>query len=270
MQALNAYLGKVWGCRYFWLSLVGMDLRTRYRGSALGIGWSLLNPICMTIIFCVVFSNIWKADIVEFAPYVMAGLTLWQFISTSLLQGCECFFAGESYIRQHPAPMAIYPLRTVLGAAFHFTMGYSLVIVLSLIFHRSLGYIGVTALLSLLPAFALLLVLGWSLAVLFAVSTVRFRDLRHLSEVGLQAMFYLTPIIYGAQQVTALIERRTVGWIFLLNPVVPFLDMLRSPVCDGRAATPATFLAAFLITLTCLTAAVVTLRSEEREIVFHL
>ena len=269
MQATNTYLRKVWGCRYFWLSLVGMDLRTRYRGSALGIGWSLLNPICMTIIFCVVFSAIWKANVVDFAPYVMAGLTLWQFISTSLLQGCDCFFAGEGYIRQHPAPMAIYPLRTVLGAAFHFTMGYSLVIVISLIFH-GFGYISMTALLSLLPAFALLLVFGWSLAALFAVATVRFRDLRHLSEVGLQALFYLTPIIYGAQQVTELLERRTVGWIFLLNPFVPFLDMLRSPVCDGRAATPATFLAASLITLTCLVAAVVTLRAEEREIVFHM
>lgn len=269
MQATKTYLRNVWGCRYFWLSLVGIDLRTRYRGSALGIGWSLLNPICMTIIFCVVFSTIWKENVVDFAPYVMAGLTLWQFISTTIIQGCECFFAGEGYIRQHPAPMAIYPLRTVLGAAFHFLMGYLLVIAISMIFHGPL-YIGLPGLLSLLPAFALLLVFGWSLAVLFAIATVRFRDLRHLSEVGLQAMFYLTPIIYGAEQVEELISRRTVGWVFILNPFVPFLDMLRSPVCDGRAATPATFLAASIITLVCLVAAVVVLRAEEREIIFHM
>lgn len=269
MQAAKTYLRNVWGCRYFWLSLVGIDLRTRYRGSALGIGWSLLNPICMTIIFCVVFSAIWKANVVDFAPYVMAGLTLWQFISTAILQGCDCFFAGESYIRQHPAPMAIYPLRTVLGAAFHFLMGFMLVIAISLIFHGP-TYIGLSALLSLLPAFALLLIFGWSLAALFAVATVRFRDLRHLSEVGLQALFYLTPIIYGAEQVEELMSRRTVGWIFILNPFVPFLDMLRSPVCDGRAATPATFLAASVITLVSLVAAVVVLRAEEREIIFHM
>ncbi len=65
-------------------------------------------------------------------------------------------------------------------------------------------------------------------------------------------------------------SRRTVGWIFILNPFVPFLDMLRSPVCDGRAATPATFLAASVITLVSLVAAVVVLRAEEREIIFHM
>jgi ABC-type polysaccharide/polyol phosphate export permease len=246
-----------------------MDLRTRYRGSAFGIGWSLLNPIAMTIILCVVFSTMFHQPVKDFAPYLMGGLTFWQYITTASLQGCECFFAGESYIRQHPAPMAIYPLRTVLGAAFHFLMGYSLVLAISLLFHGP-GFIGLLPLLSLIPALALLLVFGWSLAVLFALANVRFRDLRHLSEVGFQALFYLTPIIYGTEQMEKLLERRTVGWLFMLNPLVPFLDILRVPVVRGETAAPHVFLAAFLITLTTLTAAVAALKSEERKLIFHL
>ena len=269
MQGLKTYLQNVWGCRYFWLSLVKMDLRTRYRGSAFGIGWSLLNPIAMTIIFCVVFSTMFHQQIKDFAPYLMGGLTFWQFITTASIQGCDCFFAGESYIRQHPAPMAIYPLRTVLGAAFHFLMGYSLVLVLSLTFH-GLGFIGPTALLSILPAMALLLLFGWSLAVLFALATVRFRDLKHLSEVGFQALFYLTPIIYGTEQMAQLLERRTVGWIFSLNPLVPFLDLMRDPIVHGQAASPGDFLAASLITLLTMIAAGAALRSQERKLIFHL
>ena len=52
---MQAYLAAIWNCRFFWLSLVKIDLRSRYRGSVLGICWSLLHPIAMTAILCVVF-----------------------------------------------------------------------------------------------------------------------------------------------------------------------------------------------------------------------
>ena len=84
--------------------------------------------------------------------------------------------------------------------------------------------------LSLIPTFVLLAAFGWSLAILFGLATVRFRDFKHMSEVGFQALFYLTPIMYGGEQVQKLLERRTVGWIFTLNPFVPFLNLIRSPV----------------------------------------
>lgn len=269
MQALRTYLKGVWRCRYFWLSLVKSDLRTRYRGSAFGIGWSLLNPIAMTIILCVVFSAMFHLELRDFAPYIISGLTLWQFITTASIQGCDCFFAGESYIRQHPAPMAIYPLRSTLGAAFHFSMGFLLVIAVSLLCHGP-TYIGPLALLSLVPSLALTLVFGWSLGALFALATVRFRDLKHLSEVGFQAMFYLTPIMYGPAQVKDLMARRTVGWLFALNPFIPFLDLVRGPVVDGRAPAVGVYLAASLITLITLTSAGLALRSQERKVIFHL
>src|SRR5689334_20913804 len=74
------YFSAVWRCRYFWLSLVKMDLRTRYRGSALGIGWSLLQPIAMTIILCTVFGSLFNVELKVFAPFLMSGLTFWSFL----------------------------------------------------------------------------------------------------------------------------------------------------------------------------------------------
>src|SRR5215207_9536845 len=115
------YLASVWDCRYFWLNLVKMDLRTRYRRSVLGLGWSLLNPIAMTIILCVVFSKVLMPNggARDYAPYLLAGLATWNYILTATIQGCQCLYQGEPYIRQHPAPMAIYPLRTALGGMVH-------------------------------------------------------------------------------------------------------------------------------------------------------
>ena len=199
----------------------------------------------------------------------MAGLTYWIFITTVSIQGCQSFFAGESYIRQHPAPMAIYPLRTVLGCAFHFTMGYLLVIVLSLAFH-GLGFIGPMPLLSLIPTLVLLTAFGWALSILFGLATVRFRDFKHLSEIGFQALFYLTPIMYGPKQMDAIMERRTVSWVFALNPFVPILDLLRNPVVKGVPPSPTTYLAAALLTLTAAVVAGLAMRLEERKIIFNL
>src|SRR5437870_135883 len=125
---MGNYLAEIWRCRYFWITLVKVDLRTRYRRSILGMGWSLLHPIAMTAILCIVFHTIFHAKIREYAPFLLAGLAIWNYVLSSTLSGCQCFFQGESYIRQYPAPFAIYPLRTALGGSVHFLIALSVAI----------------------------------------------------------------------------------------------------------------------------------------------
>src|SRR4029077_8990827 len=170
---MGQYVTAVWQCRYFWMSLVKMDLRTRYRRSILGLGWSLLNPISMTIVICLFFHGMMQMEVRVFAPYLMAGLATWTYILTAALQGCQCFFQGESYIRQYPAPLAIYPLRTALGGTIHFLM--ALVVVLCVSWFCN-GFHNLPSLLSLIPTLFLLFVVGWSLAVLAGFANVHFQD----------------------------------------------------------------------------------------------
>ena len=81
------------------------------------MGWSLLHPLAMTAVLFTVFTLIYPVeDKAGFALYLLVGLTTWSFLTTALNHGCQAFFRNESYIRQHPAPLAIYPLRVVLGA----------------------------------------------------------------------------------------------------------------------------------------------------------
>src|SRR5262249_61787146 len=82
-EGMIAYLGAIWKCRFFWLSLVKMDLASRYRGSVLGICWSLLHPIAMTAILCVVFKYAFNMPNVRtYAPLLFTGLTFWGFFSS--------------------------------------------------------------------------------------------------------------------------------------------------------------------------------------------
>jgi ABC-type polysaccharide/polyol phosphate export permease len=263
IEGTQAYAAAIWRCRYFWMSLVKMDLRTRYRRSVLGIGWSLLHPIAMTIVLCTVFHKLFNLDIREYGPFLLSGLTFWGFLTTSITHGCECFFMGETYIRQYPAPVAIYPLRTVLGGAVHF--GLALIVVLLLTWAMR-GFSNLDALVSLVPTLMLLMVLGWSLAVLAGFANVFFPDMKHLMEIGLQLLFYATPVMYPP----ALLADRGMAWMVEYNPVAAILGLIRQPILDGHFPQAGTWAVALATVLSAAAAALFTLVKLQRRLIFHL
>jgi ABC-type polysaccharide/polyol phosphate export permease len=261
---MAAYLKAVWNCRFFWLSLVRLDLRNRYRGSFLGVGWSLLQPIAMTVIICTMFSTIFHAD-KDFPPFVLVGMTFWAFFVSSTISGCQCFFQAEGYMRQHPAPLAIYPLRTVLGAAFHFLLGMIVVIPVAWYFIGNLNAVG---LLSLIPALFLLLILGWCLAVIGGLMNVYFQDTQHLTEILFQILFYVTPIMYPPEMLRHATPR--LARLLDYNPLVWFLNLVRDPIIYGRVPSPQSYMLASLVVLSLATIASVSLARCGRRVIFLL
>jgi ABC-type polysaccharide/polyol phosphate export permease len=260
---VGAYFAAIWRCRYFWMSLVRMDLRTRYRGSMLGLGWSLLHPIAMTVILCTVFHKLFHLNVREYAPFLMAGLACWNYILTVTLQGCQCFFHGESYIRQYPAPLAIYPLRTALGGTIHFLL--ALLVACTLAWYLN-GIGNVLCLLSLVPTIVLLFLFVWSTALLAGFANVCFQDTQHLAEVGFQILFYLTPIMYQAD----MLRENHLGWLVRLNPIVPFLELIRAPVVNGHLPGPSVFVKAGAVVLISSVAAGITVIGLQRRLIFRL
>ena len=264
---MTGYLSNIWRLRHFWLALVRIDLGRRYRGSIIGIGWSLLQPIAMTIVLCIVFSQIFGQPIRTFAPLLLSGLTFWNFLMAVVLQGCQCFFHNESYIRQHPAPLAIYPLRTTLGAGFHFLLGLAIAVVFVWCVN---GFGNVPALLSLVPTLLLLFIVGWSLAVCMGVANVMFQDSQHLIEVFMQIMFYLTPTIYPASLLIEKLEKHHAAWLMNLNPFAVLLDMIRQPLLYGALPSPVTTAFGVLTGLVAVSAASLALRCFEKRMIFYL
>jgi ABC-type polysaccharide/polyol phosphate export permease len=259
---MRGYVAAVWRCRHFWLSLVGMDLRTRYRRSVLGVGWSLLQPICMSVIFCVVFQQFFGVDPAEYGAFVLAGLAFWNYVLAVSLHSCLCFFYGEAYIRQSPMPLAIYPLRSALGGAFHFLLALIVVVAASWLFH---GFDNLATLPALIPAILLLLVFGWSLALLMGFATVYFQDTQHVTEVAAQVLFYATPIIYTPE---ALGDR--FGWILRLNPLASFLALIRDPILKCRIPDAGSYGIAGLTTLALFSFACVTLFRLQHRLIFRM
>jgi ABC-type polysaccharide/polyol phosphate export permease len=259
-----SYVAAMWRCRYFWLSLVKNDLRTRYRRSMLGMGWSLLHPIAMTAILCAVFHSIFKQDVASYAPFLLAGLACWNYVVAVTVQGCQSLLQGESYIRQYPAPLAIYPLRTTLGAMIHFLIALSLVLMLDAILNG--GFSHLPALLSLIPTLVLLFAFGWCAAIVAGFANVYFQDTQHLSEVCFQILFYATPIIYGPD----MLRQRGMDWLLNYNPVVSFLNLIRLPILTDTVPPLRDFAVAGLTVLIAATVACVALVRLQRKVIFQM
>jgi ABC-type polysaccharide/polyol phosphate export permease len=260
---MTAYVSELWRLRHFWLALVHNDLRNRYRRSVLGLGWSLLQPITMTIVLCTVFAGVFGMTLSEYAPYLLSGLTFWNFISSAATTGCQSFMQGESYIRQHRAPLAIYPLRTTLGAAYHFVIGMTVVFVAVGVFS---GYRNPLVLLSLVPSLALLFVFAWSLAVCTGTLHALFHDTQHILEIVLQILFYMTPIIYKPDILT----QRGLDWAMQINPFAVLLELIRQPLLEGLVPGIDTVRSSVLIVAGTVAIAGVLLRWCERRLVFFL
>ena len=260
---MTAYFKSIWSTRFFLLSLVKYDLNTRYRRSVLGIGWSLLQPIGMTIVLCTVFHRLFGLDIREFGPFLLAGLSFWSYFTNAVITGCQSFFQAEAYMRQYPAPPAIYPLRVALGSMFHLLMALGIVLILSWILK---GFGNLPALVSLIPTLFLLLIFGWSVATLAALANTHFPDAQHLTDLGLQVLFYMTPILYPPD----ILEAKGLGWVVRYNPIASILDLIREPVLHGEfpslaAVGTATVLVAITAGIACTA-----LIKLQRQLVFHI
>jgi lipopolysaccharide transport system permease protein len=264
---VTGYLSNIWRLRHFWMALVRIDLRNRYRRSVIGMGWSLLQPIAMTIVLCIVFCQLFNMDLETLAPNLLSGLTFWGFIMAVVMQGCQCFFQGESYIRQHPAPLAIYPLRTTLGAGFHFLLGLGIVLVFVWWVH---GFANLPVLWSLVPTLALLFVIGWSLAVCMGVANVMFQDCQHLTEILMQILFYMTPIIYPPDLLLKKLEPQHLEWLIDLNPFAVLLQLIRQPLLENQLPSWRIVGLSALVGLIAASAAILALKRFEKRMIFYL
>lgn len=260
---MTAYFKSIWSTRFFLFSLIKYDLNTRYQRSILGLGWSLIQPIGMTIVLCTVFHRLFGVDIRDYGPFLLAGIAFWTYFTNSVLTGCQCFFQAEPYMRQYPAPAAIYPMRATLGAMFHFLMALGIVLMLTWVM-KGIGNLQTIPI--LLPALVLFVIFGWSVATLAALANTHFPDAQHLVDLGMQALFYLTPIIYPPDMLNA----RGLGWLVQYNPIASMLELVRAPILYAQLPSTTAVYTALIMTGTAFGLASYCLTKMQNQLVFKL
>lgn len=192
LSARSPFAAKLF--RYRWLAyeLITRDLKLRYRGSALGFAWTLLNPLLFMGVYVLVFGVYLKIGIPNYAVYLLSGLLPWAWFANALMQGTSAILDGRMYVGKTIFPAEVLVLVPVCSNFVNFLFSLPVLVVVVLLFHGSLG-----APLLVLPAIVVIQMM-LTVAVLFFLATlnVYYRDFQQLMTYAVMLLFYLTPIFY--------------------------------------------------------------------------
>jgi len=176
--------------------LVRRDLKARYKDSALGFLWSLARPLTQLAIFYFIIGQVLGAarGIPSFAIYVYAGITAYGLFNEIVAGGSNSIIANSGLVKKVAVPREIYPLASVGGALFNFSIQLGVLVLATI----ALGQFPLTVdLLYAIPSILLIAVWGSAFALLLSAATVYLRDLSYLVEVVLMVLLWLTPTVYS-------------------------------------------------------------------------
>jgi len=230
-----------WSYRYFLWMFVYQRVKTQYAGTVLGLLWSLLTPLMMTVVFTLVSVFITPGqDIRDYPIYLLTGLLPWYFFSNGLSSAAASIVSESSLVKKVRFPVELLPIGSVLGTLPNFLGGLIVFFVLALV----LG-VGVTWWVLLLPVvMAIEILFAVGLGFILATANVFYRDVYAMLQVALQAWFFLTPVWYSMdvlpQSFTVLGRAVDVWrWIRIFNPMASIIAAYRDILYWGRLVDPA-------------------------------
>lgn len=227
------------------VNLTLREVRSKYKRTLLGHGWSLINPLALILIYSLVFGLLLEIEaepahrsgVDVFALFLTCGLLPWGFFANSLSSGMGSLVANANLVQK------VYFPRELLVSSMMLSWGISFLIELGVL-TAALLVAGASPLpwTPLAVVLAILLALfSLGLALMLSVAHVYFRDTQHLIVICLQLWFFLTPIVYPityVRQVEAKLDDRGIGvpveFLYRLNPMERFVTAFRSLLYDNR------------------------------------
>jgi ABC-type polysaccharide/polyol phosphate export permease len=208
-------------------SLVGRELKARYRGSVLGFFWSFINPLLLLLTYGLVFTYMLKgvrsAATEPYFLFLFCGILPWTWFSASLLESSGVLIAGGNLIKKVLFPAEVLPVVTVLANLAHFLLGLPIL----LLFLLLKGHLSWTALLLPLPMLVqLLLTLG--LALLVSALTVHFRDIQNILSHVLHLWFFASPVLYSYAETGGALKQ-----VLRFNPMTHVIVTYQQLLFDG-------------------------------------
>ena len=247
--------------RYLLLNLVSRDIKTKYRRSALGILWSVLNPLLMMLVLTAVFSNIFRFEIQDFPVYYLTGFVLFNFVSEATSFSMSSIIGAAGLIKKVYIPKMIFPLEKCLFALVNLMFSLIAAVIVFFIVGVSPSW---TMLLFFVPI-VYLFFFSFGFSLILATMNTFFRDVGYLYSVLLTVWMYLTPIIYPMSILP--------GWmqsIVRINPLYHYVEYFRSVTLYGVLPSLTDNLICIAYALIFLLIGIVVFQKKQNEFVFFI
>jgi len=209
-----------WHYRELLYFLVWRDIKIRYKQTALGVAWVILQPVASMLIFTIIFGLLLKvpSEGVPYTVFAFSGLLPWYYFSGSLTRASTSLVTSSNLITKVYFPRLTIPLSAILSNLFDFGISFLLLIGLMLIYR-----LPITASILFLPFFLLLAIitsLGFGLW--FSALNVRYRDVNYIMPFIVQMWMYLTPVIYSSTLIPEQFR-----FLLALNPMTVVVEGFR-------------------------------------------
>jgi homopolymeric O-antigen transport system permease protein len=222
-------LGEIWEFRELLFFLVWREVKIRYKQTALGVAWAILQPVLTMIVFSVFFGRLGRipSDGLPYPVFAFSALVPWQLFAFALAESSNSVVANQRLVTKVYFPRLIMPMAAVCVGLVDFCL--SLIVLMSL-----MAYYGVppSGAMWTLPLWTLLAVVtALAVGLWLSALNVRYRDIRYTLPFLTQIWLVATPVAYPSSMVPA-------AWrsLYALNPMVGVVDGFRWALMDGAPA----------------------------------
>lgn len=223
--------------------LVNRDIKKKYRRSILGILWSMLNPLLMMLITTMVFSNLFRFEIKNFALYLLTGQIIFTFYAEATNFAMGSILENGHLIKKVYVPKYLFPLSRVTSSAVNLLFTLPAMLAIILVTGQTISFKILFCIIPLVLLFIFCLGMGLFLSAL----AVYFRDMFHLYGVALTALNYATPIFYPENIIPVQFQ-----WIVHCNPIYYYLKIFREVVYSNQIPDINLIIICFFISIIAL------------------
>lgn len=255
-------LREVFNYRNLILQLTRRDVVARYKRSFLGIAWTMLNPLGMTLVLTIAFSQILRFDIPGYAAFVLSGIMAWNFFTQTTTASMVNLVWGGSLLKRIYIPRSSFAL-AAMGTGL-INMGLYMVPMLLVMF--IVGRPLTPAFLFMPVPVLLLLCFSLGMGLLISTWAIYFPDVAEMYQIVLSAWMYLCPVIYNE----AMLPETLRFWLERLNPMYNIIRLFRMPIYDGRLPTWEEFWPSLVISLGVLVVGWLVFSSKSDEFAYRV
>jgi len=210
-------LKEIYNYRELLKSNIKKEIRGKYKGSFLGILWSFINPLLMTLVYAIVFPFILRSGQPHYTTYIVIGILPWNFFTTVISIGTFTILGNAGIIKKVYFPREILPISVVTSGLISFII--SIPVIFVFLFFSGIGFSWHLLFLPLVVFAEYILALG--IVFITCSINVYIRDLEYIINFFISMLFYATPIVYSSE----LFGDK--AWILKLNPMTTIIEGYR-------------------------------------------
>jgi len=224
---------ELWQYRELLYFFTWKEIKVRYKQAALGILWTLLQPLAMMTIFVLLLAQGMglKTGKIPAPVYYLCGLLIWNLFNHGVTHASQSMVSNANIIKKIYFPRLVIPLSAVLTSSFDFMISlvlfYGLLLYYSIINSFSVAWLHLG--ISILIAYIIVIFTAFSLGTFLSAINVKYRDVRYVLPFLIQTLFFITPVMYD----TSIIKQPWIKTILELNPLNFAIDLIRNNIINS-------------------------------------